>query len=116
MPRAGPPSCISVPARAAVGISMQSVSSPARGLASSGAAGRIALPTTLAGIAPRRRSPLPERAMLDTGCLMPVPSSRRLWSCARSVVIDFGQALALLAHDIDHVLNRPDISKDFVGK
>ena len=48
--------------------------------------------------------------------LMLVPSSRRLRSCARSVVIDFGQALALLAHDIDHVLNRPDISKDFVGK
>src|SRR2546427_8373717 len=47
---------------------------------------------------------------------MPVPSSRRLRPCARSVVIDFGQPLALLAHDIDHVLNRPDISKDFVGK
>src|SRR5207244_12827439 len=100
----------------ACGTSTRSASAPAPWLASSGAAGRIALPTTLAGIAPRRRSPLPERAMLDTGCLMPVPSSRRLRSCARSVVIDFGQALALLAHYIDHVLHRPDISKDFVGK
>src|SRR2546427_17756 len=70
MPRAGRPSSISAPARVGVGISMRSAFSPARGPASSGAAGRIARPTTSRGIALRRRSPLPERAMVDTGCLM----------------------------------------------
>src|SRR5260370_37661922 len=49
---------------------MQSASSPARGPASFGAAGRIAPHQTSAGIATPRRSPLTERAMVDTGCLM----------------------------------------------
>src|SRR5437773_5070800 len=75
-PRGGRPSCISARVRVGVAISTRSGSSLARGPAFSGAAGRTAPHTTSADIAPRRRSPPPERAMVDTGCLMAASGAR----------------------------------------
>src|SRR5216117_4026684 len=88
-PRGGRPSCISARVRVGVAISTRSGSSLARGPAFSGAAGRTAPHTTSADIAPRRRSPPPERAMVDTGCLMArapcgAPSRRGAGARARS--------------------------------